>query len=95
MTGGRRPAGQGALPAGQGALPAGEVERAVAEILASAPRGIPFTSCPECGTRLSDTSFVQEYWVGRETRFMIWCRACRATYTLVPVERYESHEAVE
>ncbi len=59
------------------------------------PARAPFTVCPACGAQLSDTSFVQEYWVGAETRYMVWCRACRATYMLVPVERYEGNEAVD
>jgi hypothetical protein len=82
-------------------MPTGYVERAVAEILASSDPDrvlphVPFRSCPGCGEKLSDpASFVQEYWVGSETRFMVWCRVCRGTYTVVPVERYEAHEATE
>ncbi len=82
-------------------LPDGYVERAVAEILASSGPGrvvphVPFTSCPGCGARLTDpASFVQEYWVADETRFMVWCHVCGGTYTVVPVERFVGTEAVE
>ncbi len=82
-------------------LPDGYVERAVAEIVATAGARrsiphIPFRSCPGCGERLTDpASFVQEYWVGNETRFMVWCRTCRETFTVVPVVRYEGTEAVD
>ncbi len=63
---------------------------------ASPGAAVPFRACPGCGAPLSDpSSFVQEYWVGRETRFMVWCRGCHGTYTVVPVERYESHEAID
>lgn len=82
-------------------LPVGYVERAVAEILATSSRRriephVPFRSCPGCGTSLADpASFVQEYWVASETRFLVWCRSCTGTFTVVPVERYEAHEATE
>ncbi len=85
-------------------FPDGYVERAVAELLASSepPRrdpattALPFRACPGCGASLADPgTFVQEYWVARETRFMVWCRDCHGTYTVVPVERYEGHEALD
>ena len=82
-------------------LPAGYVEQAVAEILASADPDrivphVPFRSCPGCGARLSDPkSLVQEFWVADETRFLVWCRACGGTFTVVPVERYHGHEAAD
>lgn len=87
--------------AGGPGRPDGFVEREVAQILAAQDPDrvvpyVPFRSCPGCGERLSDpATFVQEYWVGSETRFMVWCRACRGTYTVVPVDRYEAHEATE
>lgn len=82
-------------------LPLGYVEQAVAEILASADPDrivphVPFRSCPGCGARLSDPkSLVQEFWVADETRFLVWCRACGGTFTVVPVERYQAHEAAD
>jgi hypothetical protein len=82
-------------------LPAGYVERAVAELLAEQDPArsvpvVPFRSCPGCGARLSDPrSFVQEYWVGAETRFLVWCHVCGGTYTVVPVERFVGTEAAE
>jgi hypothetical protein len=84
-------------------LPAGYVERAVAELLTEAERGprrlapdLPFRSCPGCGAALSDLrSFVQEYWVASETRFLVWCHRCGGTYTVVPIERFVGTEATE
>ncbi len=80
-------------------LPDGYAVRAATEVAARAVRHapeIPFRSCPGCGASLADpASFVQEFWVGRETRFMVWCHECRETYTVVPVERYEGTEAVD
>lgn len=82
-------------------LPEGYVAQAVAEILASHDAGrvvphVPFRACPGCGARLADpASFVQEFWVAQETRFLIWCRSCGGTYTVVPVERYVGTEATE
>lgn len=82
-------------------LPAGYVEQAVAEILASTDPDrvvphVPFRSCPGCGARLSDPkSLVQEFWVADETRYLVWCRACGGTFTVVPVERYHGHEAAD
>jgi hypothetical protein len=84
-----------------GLLPAGYVEQAVAEILASVDPDrivpyVPFRSCPGCGATLSDPkSLVQEFWVADETRFLVWCRACGRTFTVVPVERYYGHEAID
>lgn len=86
---------------GAGSLPAGYVERAVAELLADRRTArqvpvVPFQSCPGCGARLSDPrSFVQEYWVGAETRFLVWCHVCGGTFTVVPVERFVGTEATE
>lgn len=86
---------------GSGLLPAGYVEQAVAEILASADPDrivphVPFRSCPGCGAKLSDPkSLVQEFWVADETRFLVWCRSCGGTFTVVPVERYQGHEAID
>jgi hypothetical protein len=84
-------------------LPAGYVERAVAELLTEAERApgrvvrdVPFRSCPGCGSRLSDPrSFVQEFWVARETRFLVWCHRCGGTYTVVPIDRFIGTEATE
>lgn len=82
-------------------LPRGYVEQAVAEILASSDPDrviahVPFRACPGCGARLADpASFVQEYWVADETRFLVWCHVCQGTCTVVPVEKYETHEAAE
>jgi hypothetical protein len=82
-------------------LPAGYVERAVAEILAArdgmaSTADVPFRHCPGCGARLDDpASFVQEFWVADEARFLVWCRACGFTGTVVKVERFETHEAAE
>lgn len=82
-------------------LPAGYVEQAVAEILASADPDrivphVPFRSCPGCGAKLSDPkSLVQEFWVADETRFLVWCRSCSGTFTVVPVEHYHGHEAID
>jgi hypothetical protein len=89
--------------AGGGPLPAGYVERAVAELLAEAGRDpkravalVPFRSCPGCGASLSDPrSFVQEFWVASETRFLVWCHLCGGTYTVVPIERFVGTEATE
>jgi hypothetical protein len=81
-------------------LPAGYVEQAVADLLAGG-RGepltrVPFSNCPGCGAGLTDTkSFVQEYWVANETRFLAWCHECGGTFTVVPVERFEGTEATE
>lgn len=94
------------VPVARPGLPDGYVERAVAEILASTdaagvpaagPRThVPFSFCPGCAARLSDpASFVQEYWVGSETRFMVWCRSCRGTFTVTRVDRYEGNEALD
>jgi hypothetical protein len=88
-------------PAAAGGLPVGYVEQAVAEILASTDPDrivphVPFRSCPGCGAKLSDPkSLVQEFWVADETRFLVWCRACGGTFTVVPVERYHGHEAMD
>lgn len=81
-------------------LPAGYVERAVAEFLAGQgtamePPGEPFHFCPECGAALDTDSFVQEFWVGAESRFLVWCRSCSFTGTLVRVGRFETHETEE
>ena len=82
-------------------LPAGYVERAVAEMLATRDRmastvEIPFGHCPGCGAGLADpASFVQEFWVADEARFLVWCRACGFTGTVVKVERFETHETAE
>ncbi|MEX1264369.1 MAG: hypothetical protein WEE66_10645 [Actinomycetota bacterium] len=84
-----------------GPLPAGFVEQAVAELLAGTDPDrvvphVPFRACPGCGARLSDpASFVQEYWVANETRFLVWCRACHGTFQVTPVTRYEGTEASE
>lgn len=82
------------------ALPAGYVEQAVAEFLADRGKrmespGDPFRFCPECGSGLDRDSFVQEFWVSTESRFLIWCRACSFTGTVVRVTRFETHEAEE
>jgi RNase P subunit RPR2 len=82
-------------------LPAGYVERAVAEMLAMRDRmastaEIPFAFCPGCGAALADPgNFVQEFWVAEEARFLVWCRACGFTGTVVKVERFEAHEAAD
>lgn len=85
-----------------GALPPGYVEQAVADLLAGrdASAGarasgiVPFRSCPGCGAGLDDVrSFVQEFWVATETRFLVWCHRCGGTYTVVPVERFVGTEA--
>jgi hypothetical protein len=82
-------------------LPAGYVERAVADMLATPGRTasaseIPFAHCPGCGASLADpASFVQEFWVAEEARFLVWCRSCDFTGTVVRVERFETHEAAE
>jgi hypothetical protein len=82
-------------------LPPGYVERAVAEMLATRDRTtgaaeIPFTHCPGCGAGLADpASFVQEFWVADEARFLVWCRVCGFTGTVVKVERFETNEAAE
>jgi hypothetical protein len=82
-------------------VPAGYVERAVAEMLATRERTaraaeIPFSHCPGCGAALADpASFVQEFWVADEARFLVWCRACDFTGTVVKVERFETHEAAQ
>jgi hypothetical protein len=84
-------------------LPAGYVERAVAELLTEAARSqpkvspeVPFRSCPGCGAELADVrSFVQEYWVASETRFLVWCHRCGGTYTVVPIDRFVGTEATE
>lgn len=83
------------------ALTAGYVERAVAELLAGhAPRRVvpyvPFRSCPGCGAALADPrSFVQEFWVASESRFLVWCHECGRTFTVVPVERFVGTEATD
>jgi hypothetical protein len=82
-------------------LPADYVERLVAEMLAQPRRtagttDIPFGHCPGCGAALADpASFVQEFWVADEARFLVWCRACGFTGTVVKVERFETHEVSE
>ena len=88
-------------PRRESVLPEGYVEQAVAELLAEhdphrvVPH-IPFRSCPGCGARLSDPrSFVQEYWVAFETRFLVWCHVCSGTYLVVPVERFVGTEATD
>ena len=84
-----------------GALPAGYMEQAVAELLATADPDrivphVPFRACPGCGARLSDpSSFVQEYWVAAETRFLVWCHHCHGTFTVMPVARFEASEPTE
>lgn len=86
-----------------GPLPAGYVERAVAELLAETGRGpmpatttVPFRSCPGCGAGLADPrSFVQEFWVASETRFLVWCHECGGTFTVVPIERFVGTEATD
>lgn len=83
------------------ALPAGYLERAVADLLAGGTgrmplAQVPFRNCPGCGAQLTDAkSFVQEYWVASETRFLAWCHECGGTFTVVPVERFEGTEATE
>jgi hypothetical protein len=85
------------------ALPAGYVERAVAELLTETERApqrvvpdVPVRSCPGCGARLSDPrSFIQEFWVASETRFLVWCHRCGGTYTVVPIDRFVGTEATE
>ncbi len=82
-------------------LSAGYVERLVAEMLAQPRRtpgttGVPFGHCPGCGAALADpASFVQEFWVADEARFLVWCRACGFTGTVVKAERFETHEVSE
>ncbi len=82
-------------------LPSGYVERAVAELLAGRERSrvaseLPFRSCPGCGEALADPrSFVQEFWVASETRFLVWCHHCHGTYTVVPIERFVGTEATD
>jgi hypothetical protein len=86
---------------GAARMPAGYVEQAVADMLAGTDPHrvvphVPFRVCPGCGARLSDpASFVQEYWVADETRFLVWCRACHGTFQVSPVTRYEGTEASE
>lgn len=83
-------------------LPEGYVERAVAELLAERGRSggavvvaaVELRYCPGCGEELSGArSFLQEYWVANETRFLVWCHACHGTWTVVPTERYVGTEA--
>jgi hypothetical protein len=77
------------------------VERLVAEMLAQPRRApaaphVPFAHCPGCGAALADpASFVQEFWVADEARFLVWCRVCGFTGTVVKVERFETHEVTE
>lgn len=100
MTAPVRPARRWSPPVAEGSLPVGYVEQAVAEFLAGhgavmAPPGEPFQFCPECGAALDTESFVQEFWVGAESRFLVWCQSCSFTGTVVRVERFETHEAEE
>jgi hypothetical protein len=82
-------------------LAGSDVERAVAELLAGRGRpraaaDLPFRACPGCGEGLADTrSFVQEFWVAAETRFLVWCHHCHGTYTVVPIERFVGTEATD
>ena len=44
--------------------------------------------CPVCGHDLrGERSFVQEYWVGDETRYLTWCPSCRSQCTVVVSDR--------
>jgi len=89
-------------------LPSGYVEQAVAEILAGAEPGRlgsaaterlataePVRFCPGCGARLTEHSLVQEFWVAAESRFLVWCRSCAFTGTVVRVDRFETSEMEE
>lgn len=85
-------------------LPEGYVERAVAELLAERDRSgsggvvaaAQLRHCPGCGVELSGAhSFLQEYWVANETRFLVWCHACHGTWTVIVTERYVGTEATD
>jgi len=44
--------------------------------------------CPVCGADLTGRrSFVQEFWVADETRFLTWCPHCLAQCTVVVSDR--------
>jgi hypothetical protein len=71
-------------------------------MVAPTPRGVPqavavpFSYCPRCAVPLGDpNSFVQEYWVGPQTRFACWCRACSFAFEVSLSERVVGHEARE
>lgn len=44
--------------------------------------------CPVCGTDLAaERSFVQEFWVADETRFLTWCHGCSQMCTVTESDR--------
>ena len=52
----------------------------------------PVGFCPHCGQAIDVTAFVQEYWTAQSRVFHVWCRNCRFTADVVPVERMLGHE---